>query len=122
MHHILGAAHLILHGIGGHNEQGVGLQRGYLTVIYSSLESAYNDWDSIYRSLKDGDVIQVFSSSGIFHSMIIQKAGVKTMYNNNDILYAQHSDNGKNISLFWWLKTKKSSNPEWGIVFHRIKE
>lgn len=108
-----GAANFAQHW--GHDVNGIGLQRSYRTIIYSNAKHALADWSYICSSLYAGDVIQLSTASAASHTMIL--------YDDENMLYAQHTNNYINMSLKALLEryAGDSSKDTIYFIFHVIK-
>ena len=110
------ADHFVLHW--GHDPSGNGQQRAYKTIIYPTIQMAFEDWDYIYQTLYLGDVLQTFNATqGVHHSMIVSKKTSSQV--GTDIQYAQHTEN-KTDSLHDYLTSNRYNTTE-GLILHIIK-
>ena len=101
----------------GHNGEGVGNQRAYLTIVYPNAQTALNDWGFIYGNMYNGDIIQLYNPTDkVHHSMVIHTALIN---GTSDMLYAQHTGGGKDKSV-QDLLTRYLNNSSEKFIFHRI--
>lgn len=105
----------------GHDPNGVGQQRAYMTVIYPNAQAALDDYDNfVFPNFFDGDVVQTASSTGVSHTMIIHDQFEQTEFYNPDMYLAQHTNNRVEKSLYEML-TIYRNDPNTMFIFHRIK-
>ena len=106
------ADHFVLHW--GHNPEGNGQQRAYKTIIYPTLQAAYEDWEYIFQELYLGDVLQTFTATqGVHHSMIV-------CYKTQTVIkFAQHTGSAPTRSLFIYLLEHSNDTYE-GLILHNM--
>ena len=98
----------------GHNGKGEGNQRCYMTFKFDNKEIAKKYFNFIVRISNDGDIVQYFDSTEVWHSMII----VDIDKTNNSIIHAQHSNNA-----IYYLKDRLNELSQAdGMLLHLIKK
>ena len=93
-------------------DTGTGIKRAYMVVIYQNAQQALSDWNYIKSTFSKGDIIQT-KTSVVNHTMIL--------HDTVNMLYAQHTSNQVNVSLYNKLVENANSGSETGFIFYKIK-
>lgn len=99
----------------GHNGNNEGRQRCYMTIKFNTLKTAKKYLNFMSKISNAGDVLQLFNSDRVWHSMII----VDVDRTNNIINRAQHTVN-KIETLNSYLNDNENKSD--GILLHLIKK
>lgn len=96
-----------------------GNQRAYMTIVYEDFWDVMFDWDYLIDTLEPGDVIQYsYDNKDLNHSVIITDVDTE----EDVILYAQHTDNKKDVNFYERMEEKiVNDNEMWGVVIHKIR-
>jgi len=101
---------------------GEGLQNAYMTIEFVNAQAVLDNWSIFYNNAYNGDIIQLVDENNhVFHSMVIHNQSVPHSSGENDVLYAQHTDNKKNESFYGKMIDYRNQNKSYKILLHRIK-
>lgn len=103
-----------------------GLQKAYKTIEFDSAAATLADWTYAWWNLYDGDIVQLVNhnTDEAHHSMIIDNdATTNYTHNiNDDVTFAEHSNNNSGISLYQTLQDMVAAGNTDKIIIYRINK